>query len=92
MRRLAAMRPMLRGLASHPSCASAVLIRAAARRFCSSAVPFMEQSPPPPGFTQVLLIECGVGTDQHGQSLTKACVRACKDAISFNSVPALESL
>ena len=46
----------------------------------------------PPGFREVILIESGVGTDQHGQDLTKACVRACKDAISFNSVPSLERL
>jgi len=42
--------------------------------------------------SRVLLIETGVGTDQHGQDLTKACVRACKDAISFNSVPNLATL
>ena len=35
------------------------------------------------------MIEAGCGTDQHGQDLTKACVRACKDAISFNSIPSL---
>ena len=38
------------------------------------------------------MIESGCGTDQHGQSLTKACVRACKDAISFNSIPSLGRL
>ena len=32
------------------------------------------------------------GTDQHGQDVTKACVRACKDAISWNSIPSLERL
>ena len=52
----------------------------------------MDISPPPPGMTNVLFIESGVGTDQHGQCLTKACVRACKDAISFNSIPRLHSL
>eukprot|EP00316_Scyphosphaera_apsteinii_P026092 CAMPEP_0119315492 /NCGR_PEP_ID=MMETSP1333-20130426/36122_1 /TAXON_ID=418940 /ORGANISM="Scyphosphaera apsteinii, Strain RCC1455" /LENGTH=122 /DNA_ID=CAMNT_0007320873 /DNA_START=258 /DNA_END=623 /DNA_ORIENTATION=+ len=52
----------------------------------------METSPPPAGMKAVLFIESGVGTDQHGQDLTKACVRACKDAISFNSIPSLETL
>jgi hypothetical protein len=41
--------------------------------------PPMTTSPPPPGFKKVLFLEAGVGTDQHGQNLTKACVRACKD-------------
>jgi len=54
--------------------------------------PPMTTSPPPPGFKQVLFLEAGVGTDQHGQSVTKACVRACKDAISWNSIPSLETL
>ena len=49
----------------------------------------MDITPAPKGFTEVILIESGVGTDQHGQDLTKACVRACKDAISFNSIPSL---
>ena len=44
------------------------------------------------GFTEVIFIECGTGTDQHGQDLTKAAVRACKDAISWNSIPSLERL
>ena len=47
---------------------------------------------PPPGFQEVLFIETGCGTDQHGQSVTKACVRAIKDAISWNSIPSLERL
>ena len=46
----------------------------------------------PSGFTEVLFIEMGVGTDQHGQDVTKACVRAIKDAISWNSIPSLERL
>jgi uncharacterized protein (TIGR02058 family) len=40
----------------------------------------------------VIFIETGCGTDQHGQDVTKACVRACKDAISWNSIPSLERL
>ena len=47
---------------------------------------------PPEGFETVIMIEAGCGTDQHGQDLTKACVRACKDAISFNSIPSLGKL
>lgn len=58
----------------------------------SGILPPMTVSAPPAGFEHVLLLESGVGTDQHGQSVTKACIRACKDAISFNSVPNLEEL
>jgi uncharacterized protein (TIGR02058 family) len=47
---------------------------------------------PPPGLSDVIFIETGCGTDQHGQDVTKACVRACKDAISWNSIPSLERL
>ena len=46
-------------------------------------------SKPPEGMEQVLFIETGVGSDQHGQDATKACVKACKDAISFNSIPSI---
>lgn len=49
-------------------------------------------APPPPEFTEVIFIETGCGTDQHGQDATKACVRACKDAISWNSIPSLARL
>ena len=67
--------------------------RAALSSTAKSALPpWMEVSPPPPGFEEVLFIESGCGTDQHGQDVTKACVRACKDAISFNSIPNLERL
>ena len=52
----------------------------------------MAIAPPPRGFEEVIFIETGCGTDQHGQDLTKACVRACKDAISWNSIPSLERL
>jgi uncharacterized protein (TIGR02058 family) len=44
----------------------------------------------PPGFSEVIFIETGTGCDQHGQSATKASVRAIKDAISWNSIPSLE--
>ncbi|GJM93918.1 hypothetical protein PR202_ga10515 [Eleusine coracana subsp. coracana] len=36
----------------------------------------------------LLFVEMGVGYDQHGQDITAAAVRACKDAISSNSIPA----
>ena len=46
----------------------------------------------PPAVEHVLFIETGVGADQHGQDATKACVRACRNAIEFNSIPCLESV
>ena len=58
----------------------------------SGLLPEMSVPAPPKGFEFVVMLESGIGTDQHGQDLTKACVRACKDAISFNSVPNLERL
>ncbi|CAO2842365.1 unnamed protein product [Amaranthus hypochondriacus] len=36
----------------------------------------------------LLFVEMGVGYDQHGQDVTKAAMRACRDAISSNSIPA----
>jgi len=42
--------------------------------------------------TKTLFVELGVGSDQHGQNGTKAAVRACKDAISFNSLPAIADI
>lgn len=40
----------------------------------------------------VLFVECGFGNDSHGQSATKAAVRACRNAIEFNSIPSIASL
>ncbi|KAF0898618.1 hypothetical protein E2562_008201, partial [Oryza meyeriana var. granulata] len=37
---------------------------------------------------KLLFVEMGVGYDQHGQDITSAAVRACKDAITSNSIPA----
>ncbi|KAJ1284301.1 hypothetical protein BS78_03G193900 [Paspalum vaginatum] len=37
---------------------------------------------------KLLFVEMGVGYDQHGQDITAAAVRACKEAISSNSIPA----
>ena len=42
--------------------------------------------------SQVLFIECGFGCDQHGQDATKAVVRACRNAIEFNSIPSIQKL
>ncbi|GAU14571.1 hypothetical protein TSUD_96350 [Trifolium subterraneum] len=36
----------------------------------------------------LLFVEMGVGYDQHGQDITSAAMRACRDAISSNSIPA----
>ena len=45
-----------------------------------------------PGFEQVLFVEMGWGADQHGQNATKACVRAARNAIEFNSIPSIRAL
>ncbi|XP_022724684.1 uncharacterized protein LOC111281251 [Durio zibethinus] len=37
---------------------------------------------------KLLFVEMGVGYDQHGQDITSAAMRACRDAISSNSIPA----
>ena len=37
-------------------------------------------------------MECGFGNDSHGQSATKAAVRACRNAIEFNSIPSVGTL
>ena len=50
------------------------------------------QGKPPEGFEQVLFIETGVGSDQHGQNATKACVRAARNAIEHNSIPSISRL
>ena len=45
-----------------------------------------------PGFERVLFVEFGWGCDQHGQDATKACVRAARNAIEFNSLPSISAL
>jgi len=42
--------------------------------------------------SNVLFVECGFGNDSHGQSSTKAAVRACRNAIEFNSIPSIGRL
>ena len=46
----------------------------------------------PRGFERALFAECGFGADQHGQDATKAAVRACRNAIEFNSVPSVRAV
>ncbi|GMH84662.1 hypothetical protein TrST_g13200 [Triparma strigata] len=40
----------------------------------------------------VLFVEMGFGNDGHGQNVTKASVRAARNAIEFNSIPSINSL
>ena len=42
--------------------------------------------------SKVLFVEVGMGADQHGQDATKACVRACRNAIEFNSIPSIRDI
>ena len=46
----------------------------------------------PPHVENVLFVECGFGNDSHGQSATKAAVRACRNSIEFNSIPSVSRL
>jgi len=41
---------------------------------------------------EVFVIEIGCGSDLHGQDVTKAAVKACEDAINFNSLPGLRKV
>lgn len=45
-----------------------------------------------PHVENVLFVECGFGNDSHGQNPTKAAVRACRNAIEFNSIPSIQRL
>ncbi|KAK6149999.1 hypothetical protein DH2020_017524 [Rehmannia glutinosa] len=42
----------------------------------------------PDSSIKLLFVEMGVGYDQHGHDITSAAMRACRDAISSNSIPA----
>ncbi|KAG9152245.1 hypothetical protein Leryth_026443 [Lithospermum erythrorhizon] len=42
----------------------------------------------PSSSMKLLFVEMGVGYDQHGANVTSAAMRACRDAISSNSIPA----
>ncbi|MCC3357834.1 Lin0512 family protein [Bacillus sp. REN16] len=41
---------------------------------------------------KLMFIETGMGIDVHGQNITKAAVRAVKNAIHFNSMPGIRSV
>lgn len=41
---------------------------------------------------KLMFIETGMGIDVHGQNITKAAVRAIKNAIHFNSMPGIRSV
>ena len=40
----------------------------------------------------ILFVESGFGCDQHGQNSTKAALRACRNAIEFNSIPSIRNI
>ena len=42
--------------------------------------------------SEILFIQCGFGCDQHGQNPIKAAIRACRNAIEFNSIPSIRKL
>lgn len=41
---------------------------------------------------KIMFIETGMGIDVHGQNITKAAIRAVKNAIHYNSMPGLRSV
>ncbi|XEC97247.1 Lin0512 family protein [Paenibacillus tarimensis] len=41
---------------------------------------------------KLMFVEIGMGTDLHGQNVTKASVRAVQNAIHHNSMPGLRSV
>ena len=41
---------------------------------------------------QVMVIEIGTGVDLHGQDMTRAAVRAARDAIGRNSLPGMRTV
>ncbi|KAI3939605.1 hypothetical protein MKX01_038560 [Papaver californicum] len=56
-----------------------------------SAMTSQQTSSVKPNFNysmNLLFVEMGVGYDQHGQDITSAAMRACKDATSSSSIPA----
>jgi len=46
---------------------------------------------PPEGMSKALFVQLGMGVDQHGQDATKAAVRAVRNAIERNSIPAVKT-
>jgi len=45
-----------------------------------------------PFMSKIISIQCGVGHETHGQSASKAAVKACRQAIEFTSMPQLSDL
>lgn len=41
---------------------------------------------------KIMFIETGMGIDVHGQDITRAAVRAVKNAIHYNSMPGIRSV
>jgi len=41
---------------------------------------------------EVLFIEIGSGVDLHGQDVTRACLRACRDEFGRNSMPGIRGV
>ncbi|KAK3279239.1 hypothetical protein CYMTET_12867 [Cymbomonas tetramitiformis] len=54
------------------------------------------QAPSTSVMQKVLFIETGMGCDQHGSreehGATKAAIRACRNAIEFNSIPCIQDI
>ena len=60
----------------------------------SSATDDIEEKSTPnaPHCPNVLFVECGFGNDSHGQDVTKAAIRSCRNAIEFNSLPSIKKI
>lgn len=41
---------------------------------------------------KIMFIETGMGIDVHGQDITKAAIRAVRNAIHYNSMPGMRSV
>ena len=57
-----------------------------------SATPKSNETRDPIPNENIFFIEIGFGNDSHGQSATKAAIRACRNAIEFNSIPSIKRL
>ncbi|KAL0363448.1 UNVERIFIED_CONTAM: hypothetical protein Scaly_1300000 [Sesamum calycinum] len=71
-----------------PSTASRPLTVVTATPMASEQSSVKEVDSVPDSTIKLLFVEMGVGYDQHGQDITSAATRACRDAISSNSIPA----
>ncbi|KAL3617049.1 hypothetical protein CASFOL_039443 [Castilleja foliolosa] len=70
------------------SVTSKALTVASATPMASEHSSVIAVNPVPDSTIKLLFVEMGVGYDQHGQDITSAAMRACRDAISSNSIPA----